>query len=328
MVSFSCSAQWTVDSPATLSLMREEGYVLRVPSWTVLGNALERLGYQAEPHVELPRHESHGDAATPVAMQLAKQLGKPPRAIAEELIAAMVYDPAMIAAIEIAGPGFINFRLARGYYADVARRIHAVGERFGFSERYTGKRANVEYVSANPTGPLHRGMVCNVALGDSIARLLEAVGYRVTREYYFNNAGRQMQNLARSIYARYQASSSAMTTHSMTKMATVGSTSSRLPASLWRNTAISCARSQRKTSPSAVRKVKRGALLLSVERWSVSTSTTMCTSTSIHSTPTGTLHAPWSSSASAGLCTKKTARRGLLPPSLAGAGSCHHQIHR
>lgn len=171
---------------------------------TVLGNALERLGYQAEPHVELPRHESHGDAATPVAMQLAKQLGKPPRAIAEELIAAMVYDPAMIAAIEIAGPGFINFRLVRGYYADVARRIHAVGERFGFSERYTGKRANVEYVSANPTGPLHPGHGRNVALGDSIARLLEAVGYRVTREYYFNNAGRQMQNLARSIYARYR----------------------------------------------------------------------------------------------------------------------------
>ncbi|GBD05526.1 Arginine--tRNA ligase [bacterium HR20] len=171
---------------------------------TVLGNALERLGYQAEPHVELPRHESHGDAATPVAMQLAKQLGKPPRAIAEELIAAMVYDPAMIAAIEIAGPGFINFRLARGYYADVARRIHAVGERFGFSERYASKRANVEYVSANPTGPLHPGHGRNVALGDSIARLLEAVGYRVTREYYFNNAGRQMQNLARSIYARYR----------------------------------------------------------------------------------------------------------------------------
>jgi arginyl-tRNA synthetase len=170
----------------------------------VLGDALIRLGYSAEPHVELPRHESHGDAATPVAMQLAKQLGKPPRAIAEELIAAMEYDPAMIAAIEIAGPGFINFRLAPGYYADVAQRIHAVGERYGFSERYAGKRANVEYVSANPTGPLHPGHGRNVALGDSIARLLEAVGYRVTREYYFNNAGRQMQNLARSIYARYR----------------------------------------------------------------------------------------------------------------------------
>ncbi len=171
---------------------------------TVLGDALTRLGYSAEPHVELPRHESHGDAATPVAMQLAKQIGKPPRAIAEELRAAMVYDPAMIAALEIAGPGFINFRLAPAYYADVARRIQASGERYGFSERYAGKSANVEYVSANPTGPLHPGHGRNIALGDSIARLLEAVGYRVTREYYFNNAGRQMQNLARSIYARYR----------------------------------------------------------------------------------------------------------------------------
>ncbi|MCX8051890.1 MAG: arginine--tRNA ligase [Chlorobi bacterium] len=172
---------------------------------TIVRNALERLGLaDVEPTIELPRHESHGDAATTVALQVARRLGKPPRTIAEEIVARMDYDPSRIAAVEIAGPGFINFRFRPRYFADVFERILDRGERFGFSDRYAGKRANVEYVSANPTGPLHPGHGRNVALGDSIARLLEAVGYRVTREYYFNNAGRQMQNLARSIYARYR----------------------------------------------------------------------------------------------------------------------------
>jgi arginyl-tRNA synthetase len=171
---------------------------------SVLRGALNRLGYEGEPHVELPRHSNHGDAASPVALHLAKQLRMSPRAVAEQIISAMEYDPAMITSVELAGPGFINVRVSPRYYAAVARRIRTYGERFGYSDRYAGKRANVEYVSANPTGPLHPGHGRNIALGDSIARLLEAVGYHVTREYYFNNAGRQMQNLARSIYARYR----------------------------------------------------------------------------------------------------------------------------
>lgn len=170
----------------------------------ILRQALHRKGIELDPEIELPRHESHGDAATNIAFQLARQLGKPPRTIAQEIVAAMEYDPERIAAVEIAGPGFINVRFRPRYYADVLAQIVAQGDRFGFSDRFAGKRANVEYVSANPTGPLHPGHGRNVALGDSIARLLEAVGYRVTREYYFNNAGRQMQNLARSIYARYR----------------------------------------------------------------------------------------------------------------------------
>jgi len=171
---------------------------------TVLGTALERLGLNADVTVELPRHASHGDAATTVALQLARTLGKSPRSVAQDIVAAMDYDPARISSVEIAGPGFINLRFGPAYYADLFERIRAQGERFGYTERYARKRANVEYVSANPTGPLHPGHGRNIALGDSIARLLEAVGYRVTREYYFNNAGRQMQNLARSIYARYR----------------------------------------------------------------------------------------------------------------------------
>jgi arginyl-tRNA synthetase len=171
---------------------------------TVINAALARLGLPSTATVELPRHESHGDAATTVALQLARTMGKPPRAIAEEIVAAMEFDSNRINSVEIAGPGFINFRFAPGYYADVFERILAAGEQFGYTTRYAGKRANVEYVSANPTGPLHPGHGRNIALGDSIARLLGAVGYRVTREYYFNNAGRQMQNLARSIYARYR----------------------------------------------------------------------------------------------------------------------------
>ncbi len=171
---------------------------------TVVSTALSRLGYSADVTVELPRHASHGDAATTVALQLARVQGQPPRAIAERIVAAMEYDPERITSIEIAGPGFINARFGSRYYADIFERIYAGAERFGFSDRYAGKRANVEYVSANPTGPLHPGHGRNIALGDSIARLLEAVGYSVTREYYFNNAGRQMQNLARSIYARYR----------------------------------------------------------------------------------------------------------------------------
>ncbi|MCX7930340.1 MAG: arginine--tRNA ligase [Chlorobi bacterium] len=172
---------------------------------TIVSDALDRLGLgDVEPTIELPRHESHGDAATTVALQLARRLGKSPRAIAEEIVTAMQPDPDRIAAVDIAGPGFINFRFRPRYFADVLARILQQGKQFGFSDRYNGKRANVEYVSANPTGPLHPGHGRNVALGDSIARLLEAVGYRVTREYYFNNAGRQMQNLARSIYARYR----------------------------------------------------------------------------------------------------------------------------
>lgn len=170
----------------------------------ILRLAVARRGYDIEPDITIPRHESHGDAATNVALQLARTLGKPPRAVAEEIVAAMEYDPTRIAAVEIAGPGFINVRFQPRYYADVLARILSAGERFGYSARFSGKAANVEYVSANPTGPLHPGHGRNVALGDSIARLLEAVGYRVTREYYFNNAGRQMQNLARSIYARYR----------------------------------------------------------------------------------------------------------------------------
>ncbi|MCS6999551.1 MAG: arginine--tRNA ligase [Bacteroidota bacterium] len=170
----------------------------------ILHHAISKLGLQVQPEIELPRHPQHGDAATNVALQLARALGKPPRTIAEDIVAAMEYDRERIAAIEIAGPGFINMRFRPRYYADVLLRMLEQGERFGYSARYAGKRANVEYVSANPTGPLHPGHGRNIALGDSIARLLEAVGYTVTREYYFNNAGRQMYNLARSIYARYR----------------------------------------------------------------------------------------------------------------------------
>lgn len=154
--------------------------------------------------VTVPKDPAHGDFATTAALGLAKQAGCAARALAEELAADLNTRLQGVAVCEVAGPGFINFRLSAGAGAVVLDGLLARGERIGFSEKYKGKKANVEYVSANPTGPLTVGHGRNAAVGDVMANVLAAVGYEVTREYYFNDAGNQMNVLARSVRTRYR----------------------------------------------------------------------------------------------------------------------------
>ncbi|MGD8415331.1 MAG: arginine--tRNA ligase [Candidatus Latescibacterota bacterium] len=156
---------------------------------------------------ETPANPEHGDLATNVALRLAKPLRKPPRSIAEELATALrekPLDPRRIAEVEVAGPGFLNFRFANTWLYDELARVIELDEAFGQSTAFSGRTANVEFVSANPTGPLTVGHGRNAVLGDTLANLLEAVGYEVTREYYFNDAGRQMRVLGESVRARAQ----------------------------------------------------------------------------------------------------------------------------
>jgi len=153
--------------------------------------------------IETPRDPDHGDAATNVAMLLAKPLRKNPRKIAEELVEALQTDTKKISEITIAGPGFINFRFSDEYLADALKDLIDQKENFGKTDTNAGIRSLVEFVSANPTGPLTVGHGRNAVLGDTVARLLEWTGADVDREYYFNNAGRQMRVLGQSVQARY-----------------------------------------------------------------------------------------------------------------------------
>jgi arginyl-tRNA synthetase len=153
--------------------------------------------------VERPNDRSHGDWASPVALSLTRQLKRPPREIAAELAGALELDPDRWEVPSVAGPGFLNFRLARPYLQD---GVHCWIESPGGcvrSDRFAGRKINVEFVSSNPTGPLHVGHARNAALGDGIAALLASQGAEVTREYYFNDAGRQMDILGASVHARY-----------------------------------------------------------------------------------------------------------------------------
>jgi arginyl-tRNA synthetase len=152
---------------------------------------------------EKPGNPDHGDLSINVAMKLAKQLHKPPRAIAEGIVASITSTNEMIESISIAGAGFINIKFSNKYFISKLKELFNAGENIGKSNIGAGKKANVEYVSVNPTGLLHLGHGRNAAIGDTIANLFEWNGWNVTREYYFNNAGNQMNNLAKSIYARY-----------------------------------------------------------------------------------------------------------------------------
>ena len=158
----------------------------------------------AEIHLERPRDPDHGDLATNVAMTLAGRLKKPPRAIAQELADGLDLDAAGVSAVEVAGPGFLNFRLASAAVASVLEDILARNDAFGRSDQGGGARVMVEFVSANPTGPLHVGHARQAALGDAVASLLDWTGWSVHREYYYNDAGNQIEMLAASVWARYQ----------------------------------------------------------------------------------------------------------------------------
>nr|WP_276581946.1 arginine--tRNA ligase [Cellulomonas sp. RIT-PI-Y] len=152
-------------------------------------------------HVERPRQREHGDWATNVALQLGKKAGMNPRAFAEELTRRLADVPG-IAAVDIAGPGFLNITLDAAAAGELARSIVDSGEAYGRGESQTGQRINLEFVSANPTGPIHIGGARWAAVGDSLARILAAAGADVTREYYFNDHGAQIDRFARSLLAR------------------------------------------------------------------------------------------------------------------------------
>jgi arginyl-tRNA synthetase len=153
--------------------------------------------------LEAPKDSSHGDLATNAAMVLAKPAGLAPRALAERLVPLIASDP-NIEGVEIAGPGFINLRLARSFWPKVLRAVLEEGESFGRSAIGRGERVNVEYVSANPTGPMHVGHCRGAVFGDALANLLAFTGHDVTREYYVNDAGAQVDALARSAFLRYR----------------------------------------------------------------------------------------------------------------------------
>jgi len=168
-------------------------------------DAADKLDYLKEGsfNLEIPKNPEHGDVSCNIAMILSKQFKKNPREIAGEIISALDFDNSKVNKINIAGPGFINFYFTNQFTAKVIEEIIDKDENYGKSDFYSGKKANVEFVSANPTGPLTVGHGRNAVVGDTIANLLEWVGYSVDREYYFNNAGRQMRVLGDSVKLRY-----------------------------------------------------------------------------------------------------------------------------
>jgi len=163
--------------------------------------ALEPAQVPDEITVERPRNPEHGDYATNVALQLAKPAGSNPRAVAE-LVAVRLRDVGGIAAVDIAGPGFLNITLDAATLGELARSVVVAGETYGRIDRYAGTSFNVEFISANPTGPLHLGHTRWAAVGDAIARVLEAAGATVAREFYINDRGVQMDKFGMSIEAR------------------------------------------------------------------------------------------------------------------------------
>ena len=153
--------------------------------------------------VEKPKDESFGELSTNVSMVLAKQANIKPRDLAGYLIKILKKDQ-MIESAQIAGPGFINFIIYKQFWIKLIKKILEDGERFGFKNIGKGKTVNIEFVSANPTGPLHVGHTRGAIFGDTLASLLKNVGFSVTREYYINDAGTQIESLCRSVYSRYE----------------------------------------------------------------------------------------------------------------------------
>ncbi|MGB5893544.1 MAG: arginine--tRNA ligase [Ignavibacteriaceae bacterium] len=171
----------------------------------IFNEASQQLKYLSDVELifEIPKTISHGDFSCNVAMMLTKKLKKNPRLIAEEIISNLKYDEDIVQKIEIAGPGFINFLFTPSFIAKVIENILTKKENYGRTDKHKGKKANVEFVSANPTGPLTVGHGRNAVIGDTVVNMLEAIGYEVEREYYFNNAGRQMRVLGDSVKQRY-----------------------------------------------------------------------------------------------------------------------------
>ncbi|MGH8776939.1 MAG: arginine--tRNA ligase [Jiangellaceae bacterium] len=158
-------------------------------------------GVPGQVTLERPRNRDHGDYATNVALQLAKKAGTDPRALAE-LLATRLRDVEGVDAVDVAGPGFLNISVSAAAQGELARTVVEAGERYGHNETLVGERVNLEFVSANPTGPLHMGSTRWAAVGDALGRILSACGADVTREYYFNDHGAQIDRFAQSLLAR------------------------------------------------------------------------------------------------------------------------------
>lgn len=168
----------------------EKGTLAAVPSGTF--------------NVEIPADRANGDFSTNAAMTWARELKNAPRKIADAIIAEVSLEGTYFERVEVAGPGFINFYLGDRYYADILKDIRAKGKDYGRSDYGKGKRINVEFVSANPTGPMHMGNARGGALGDCLAAVLDRAGYKVSREFYINDAGNQIDKFALSLDVRYQ----------------------------------------------------------------------------------------------------------------------------
>lgn len=164
-----------------------------------------RLPAEAMPPfgIEIPADTKNGDFATNAAMVSSRAFHMPPRKIAEEIVSGVILEGTYFSHAEIAGPGFINFFLGQGWFADVVRSVAERGDRYGRTDFGQGRRILVEFVSANPTGPMHIGNARGGALGDGIASVLDWAGYRVEREFYVNDAGNQINKFALSLEARY-----------------------------------------------------------------------------------------------------------------------------
>ena len=181
---------------------------LRELLMAALGQLVAEGKIPAEPipafKIEVPADKSHGDLATNIAMASAKALHMAPRAIAELLVGAMRFDGTYFSRAEIAGPGFLNFFVETSWFADTVQAVLTEGADYGRSDSGKGKRALVEFVSANPTGPMHVGNARGAALGDGIAALLEWTGWDTQREFYINDAGNQVEKFGKSLSLRYQ----------------------------------------------------------------------------------------------------------------------------
>ena len=162
-------------------------------------NGLEKVNY----NIETPREKTNGDFSTNAAMMCSKAAKMPPRAVAEKLVSSIDTNGTYIEKIEIAGPGFINFYLNNNWLYDVLKLIEKMGDRYGSVNIGNGEKVMVEFVSANPTGPMHMGNARGGALGDSMAAVLDFAGYDVSREFYLNDAGNQIEKFASSLNARY-----------------------------------------------------------------------------------------------------------------------------
>jgi arginyl-tRNA synthetase len=166
--------------------------------------AASDLGLHGEPppvEITTPKQKAHGDFSTNVALVVAPRVGRQPRDVATIIVQHLPADP-VVSEVSIAGPGFINFRVTNDWLFDTLQRVAALGPAYGRAEP-NGRSVQVEFVSANPTGPLHIGHARNAVIGDTIASVLEAAGWRVEREYYYNDAGRQMDLFGASVEARY-----------------------------------------------------------------------------------------------------------------------------